>query len=195
MAKPKRSARSQPLALELLTTDHRKVEDLFAQYEDGKDGDEGARRELAERICAELKVHTQVEEELFYPWLRENLDDDDMEMVEEAQVEHNGAKDLIEQIEGASDIDEEYNAKVKVLGEYVKHHVNEEENGIFPKVSDQQEELDELGQEMAARKGELAEEMGLEPEGAEASEEDDEDAGQAPRSRQDTGEQGTRRSH
>jgi len=195
MAKSKRSARSQPLALELLMTDHRKVEDLFSQYEDDKDGDEDARRKLAERICAELKVHTQIEEELFYPWLRENVDDDDMEMVEEAQVEHNGAKDLIEQIEGASDIDAEYNAKVKVLGEYVKHHVNEEENGIFPKVSDQQEELDELGQEMAARKGELAEEMGLEPEGAEASEEDDEDAGQAPRSRQDTGEQGTRRSH
>jgi len=190
MAKSKRSARSQPLALELLMTDHRKVEDLFAQYEDVKDGDEGARRELAERICAELKVHTQLEEELFYPWLRENLDDDDMDMVEEAQVEHNGAKDLIEQIEGASDIDDEYNAKVKVLGEYVKHHVNEEENEIFPKVSDQQEELDEVGQEMAARKGELAEEMGLQQEGGE-----DEDASQAPPRQPRTGEEGTRRTH
>jgi hemerythrin-like domain-containing protein len=192
MAKSKRSARSQPLALELLMTDHRKVEDLFAQYEDGKDGDEGARRELAERICAELKVHTQLEEELLYPWLRENLEDDDMDLVEEAQVEHNGAKDLIEQIEGASDIDEEYNAKVKVLGEYVKHHVNEEENEIFPKVSDQQEELDELGQEMAARKGELAEEMGLEQQGAEN---EDEDAAQAPHRPSRTGEESTRRSH
>ncbi|HEX4780203.1 MAG TPA: hemerythrin domain-containing protein, partial [Usitatibacter sp.] len=133
MAKPKKPARAQPLAIDLLMTDHRKVEDLFARYEDEKDGDEGARRELAERICAELKVHTQVEEELFYPWLRENLDDDDMDMVEEAQVEHNGAKDLIEQIEAASAIDDEYNAKVKVLGEYIKHHVNEEENEIFPK--------------------------------------------------------------
>jgi len=158
------TARAQPLAIELLVTDHRKVEDLFERFDQEKDGDEATRREIAQRICNEITIHAQVEEELFYPWLRENLDDDDMEMVEEAQVEHNTAKDLIAQLEGASDIDEQYNAKVKVLGEYIKHHVNEEENEIFPKVRDEQEELDELGQEMAARKGELKEEMGLESE-------------------------------
>ena len=165
--------RGQPLALELLMADHRNVEELFDQFEQAKDGDEGTRRDIAQRICNELTVHAQVEEELFYTWLRENLDEDDMEMVEEAQVEHNTAKDLIAQLEGATDIDEQYNAKVKVLGEYIKHHVGEEENEIFPKVRDMQEELDELGQEMAARKAELKEEMGMEAddEGQEEGEE------------------------
>jgi len=172
------AARAQPLALELLMSDHRKVEDLFEQFEQEKDSDEGTRREIALQICAELTIHAQVEEELFYPWLREQLEDDDMEMVEEAQVEHNTAKDLIAQIEGATDIDEVYNAKVKVLSEYIKHHVQEEENEIFPEVRDQQEELDELGQEMSARKGELMEEMGLSEESSEEDEEnEDEDGG------------------
>ena len=192
MAKSKRSTRSQPLALELLMTDHRKVEDLFSQYDDEKDGDEGTRRRLAQRICAALKVHTQLEEEFFYPFLRENLEDDEMDLVEEAQVEHDSAKDLIEQIESATAIDDEYNAKVKVLSEYIKHHVSEEENEIFPKVSDDQEELDALGQEMASRKSELAEEMGLEQEAG--GEEEDEEMGEAasPPSRP---RESTRRSH
>ena len=168
------AARAQPLALELLMADHRKVEDLFEQFEQEKESDEGTRREIAQQICAELTIHAQVEEELFYPWLREQLEDDDMEMVEEAQVEHNTAKDLIAQIEGASDIDEVYNAKVKVLSEYIKHHVQEEENEIFPEVRDQQEELDELGQEMSARKGELMEEMGLSDESSDEEEEGEE---------------------
>jgi hemerythrin-like domain-containing protein len=154
-------ARSQPLAIELLEADHRKVEGLFEQYEAEKEGEEDVKRAIAQRICGELTVHAQVEEELFYPWLRENLDDDDMEMVEEAQVEHNSAKDLIAQIEGATEIDEVYDAKVKVLSEYIKHHVKEEENEIFEEVADKKEELDELGQEMAARKTELMEELGL----------------------------------
>jgi hemerythrin superfamily protein len=175
MAKTKSgAARAQPLALELLMADHRKVEDLFEQYDQEKDGDEGTRREIAQRICTELTIHAQVEEELFYPWLRENLEDDEMEMLEEAQIEHNTAKDLIAQIEAATDIDEVYNAKVKVLGEYIKHHVQEEENEIFPEVRDEQEELDELGQEMAARKGELQEELGVVPEEADDDEEEGE---------------------
>jgi len=154
-------SRSQPLAIELLESDHRKVEGLFEQYEAEKEGEEETRRAIAQRICGELTVHAQVEEELFYPWLRENLDDDDMEMVEEAQVEHNSAKDLIAQIEAATEVDEVFDAKVKVLSEYIKHHVKEEENEIFEEVADKKEELDELGQEMAARKAELMEELGL----------------------------------
>jgi hemerythrin-like domain-containing protein len=166
MARSKSGAasRSQPLAIELLLSDHRKVEDLFDRYESEKDGDESTKQQLAQQICNELKVHTQVEEELFYPWLRENLDEDDMEMVEEATVEHQSAKDLIAQIEGGGEIDDAFDAKVKVLGEYIKHHVKEEEGEIFPEVRDEQEELDELGQEMAARKEELMEELGMEPE-------------------------------
>ena len=167
------AARAQPLAIELLMSDHRKVEDLFEQYDQEKESDDGTRREIALKICAELTVHAQVEEELFYPWLRENLEDDEMEMVEEAQIEHNTAKDLIAQIEAATDIDEVYNAKVKVLGEYIKHHVQEEKNEIFPEVRDEQEELDELGQEMAARKGELQEELGL---AADSDEDEDEES-------------------
>jgi hypothetical protein len=165
MARAKKgSGGAQPLAIELLMSDHRKVEMLFDQYEEEKESDEETRKALAEQICKELTVHAQVEEELFYPWLRENLDEEKMELVEEAEVEHQSAKDLIAQIEGAAEVDETYDAKVKVLGEYIKHHVQEEENEIFGEVREMQEELDELGQEMAARKSELMEEMGLEME-------------------------------
>ena len=164
MAKTKRGGGARPLAIELLESDHRKVEALFDQYEEEKEGDEDTKRAISQRICGELTVHAQVEEELFYPWLRENLDEEDMEMVEEATVEHASAKDLIAQIEAATAIDETYDAKVKVLSEYIKHHVKEEEEEIFPEVADMAEELDELGQEMAARKSELMEELGLEQE-------------------------------
>ena len=158
---------SLPLALELLSSDHRKVEQLFQMYEDEKEGDDETKRDLAQKICGELTVHAQVEEELFYPWLKENMDE--MDKVEEAYVEHASAKDLIAQIQGAGEIDDTYDAKVKVLSEYIKHHVKEEENEIFPEVKDQQEELDELGQEMAARKAELMEEMGLTQDDEEAT--------------------------
>ena len=171
MAKSKKSS-GMPLALELLEADHRKVEKLFAQYEEEKDADEDTKRPIAEQICGELTVHAQVEEEIFYPWLRENLSEEDMELLEEAYVEHSTAKDLIAQLEGSGEIDETYDAKVKVLAEYIKHHVKEEEEEIFPKVSDRKEELDELGQQMASRKAELAEELGLTPD-------DDEDSMEA----------------
>ena len=178
-------AKAQPLAIELLMADHRTVEDLFEQYESEKESDEDTRRAIAAQICGELSVHAQVEEEIFYPWLRENLEK--MEMLEEAYVEHQGAKDLIAQIESAGEIDDAFNAKVKVLGEYIKHHVKEEEQEIFPEIRSKKDELDELGQEIAARKGELMEELGL---GAEESEEDDEaDSEQPPgksRSREST---------
>jgi hemerythrin superfamily protein len=163
MAKSKRASasRSQPLALELLVSDHRTVEDLFERYEDEKESGEDTKRGIAQRVCAELTVHAQVEEELFYPWLRENLDPDEMELVAEAAIEHQVAKDLIAQIESAGAIDESYDARVKVLAEYIKHHVKEEEEEIFPKVRDMKDELDELGQELMARKVELMEELGL----------------------------------
>jgi hypothetical protein len=153
MASSKGGSSNLPVALEMLEADHRKVEMLFDQYEEMKEGaGEDEKRELSQRICMELKV-------LFYPWARENMEDEDL--IEEAQVEHQSAKDLIAQLEGAGEIDETYDAKVKVLGEYVKHHVQEEENEMFPKVESMQEELDELGQEMTARKVELMEEMGM----------------------------------
>jgi hemerythrin superfamily protein len=159
MARSTGGSRTLPLALELLASDHRKVEDLFQMYEDEKEGDEGTKRQLAEQICGELTAHAQLEEELFYPWLKENMDE--MDKIEEAYVEHASAKDLIAQIQGASEIDDTFDAKVKVLSEYIKHHVQEEEKEIFTEVASEQEELDELGQEMAARKSELMEQLGL----------------------------------
>lgn len=164
MAASKSKSGGQPVAIELLESDHRKVEALFEQYEDEKEGDEDTRREIAKKICGELTAHAQLEEEIFYPWLRENLDEEDMDMLEEAYVEHAGAKDLIAQIESSTEVDSAFDAKVKVLSEYIKHHVKEEENEIFPEVRGEQEELDELGQEMHSRKAELAEELGLEPD-------------------------------
>ena len=157
--------RAQPLALELLSSDHRKVEELFKQFEDMKEEEDDSRIAIAQRICSELTVHAQVEEDLFYPWLRENLEE--TEMVAEADVEHATLKSLIAQIQPVAAPDEAYDAKVKVLSEYVKHHVKEEEGEIFPEVASEEEELDELGQEMAARKAELMKEMGIEEEDGE----------------------------
>jgi iron-sulfur cluster repair protein YtfE (RIC family) len=186
MARAKKSSQQKPLAIELLTNDHRTVEALFEQYESQKDADDDAREQTAERICGELTVHAQVEEELFYPWLRENLDEEEMEKVEEAYVEHATAKDLIAQIQSGDGTDAECDAKVKVLSEYIKHLGKEEEQEIFPLVSDQAEELDTLGQEMYARKAELAEEMGL------MSPEDDAKAGARGRDRGESAQRGTR---
>lgn len=157
-----KKAGSQPLAIEMLIADHEAVKKLFKQYEKEKDADDESRQETAEKICNELTVHAEVEEELFYPFLRENLSEDDMELVEEAGVEHQTAKDLIAQIEDAEDLDDTYDAKVKVLSEYIDHHVEEEEGEIFPKVKSKKEELDALGEEMMARKLELMEELGME---------------------------------
>jgi hypothetical protein len=170
MARSNRGGRSRslPLALELLSSDHRKVEDLFAQFEEMKEQEDDSRVAIAQKICAELTIHAQVEEDLFYPWLRENLDETDM--VAEAEVEHATAKQLIAEIQPVGAADESYDAKVKVLSEYIKHHVKEEEDEIFPEVAGEEEELDELGQEMAARKAELMEEMGLHEESSEEEE-------------------------
>ncbi|HEX3098471.1 MAG TPA: hemerythrin domain-containing protein [Usitatibacter sp.] len=160
MARSKKTSAALPLALELLTNDHRKVEALFGRYEEEKESGSRSRGDLAQRICKELTAHARLEEEIFYPWLRENLDTGSRDLVEEALVEHASAKDLIAQVEGA-DVDETFDAKVKVLGEYIRHHVQEEENEIFPEVAGESEELDELGQEMHARKAELTDELGL----------------------------------
>ena len=168
MARSKKSPASLPLALELLATDHRKVEALFDRYDQEKEGGDESRRALAERICKELTAHTRLEEEILYPWLRENLDVGNRDLIDEALVEHATAKDLIAQLEGAGDVDETYDARVTVLGEYVRHHVREEENEMFPLVAGEQDELDELGQEMHARKAELTQELGLPQPGEEA---------------------------
>ncbi|MEZ0308418.1 MAG: hemerythrin domain-containing protein [Ramlibacter sp.] len=129
------STRSEKDACDLLDTDHKNVKKMFKEYDElaGSKARSAAQRkqELAQKICMELKVHAQVEEEIFYPALRAVLKDTDL--LDEAEVEHKTARDLIAQLEAGGDADEKYDAKVKVLGEYIDHHVKEERNEIFPK--------------------------------------------------------------
>lgn len=150
--KKKTSARTtKPDAVALLKADHRKVEDLFAQYEKARS--DKRKTELVAKICMELKVHTQIEEEIFYPVSREYLKDEDI--VDEAVVEHASAKDLIAQLEAGQVGDELYDAKVKVLSELIEHHVEEEEKEYFPQVKKTDMDLKDVGARMAARKQEL----------------------------------------
>ncbi|MGZ5786143.1 MAG: hemerythrin domain-containing protein [Ramlibacter sp.] len=122
-------------ACDLLDTDHKAVKKLFKEYEEltgsKARGVALKKMELAQQICQELTVHAQIEEEIFYPALREAIKDKDL--IAEASVEHQSAKDLIAQIRGMAEPDELFDAKVKVLGEYIDHHVKEERGELFPK--------------------------------------------------------------
>jgi len=154
--KPATSARAaQNDATALLTRDHDEVKKLFRDYEKlaDKEADAGERQSLAEQICTMLTAHTTIEEEIFYPAAREA--DVESDLLDEAEVEHASAKDLIAQIESMSADDELYDAKVKVLGEYVEHHVQEEEGELFPQCREAEMDLAALGEELAARKSEL----------------------------------------
>lgn len=153
--------RSTPDACSLLDADHRAVKKLFNQYDElagskAKSSIE-KRRELARQICLELTVHAQIEEEILYPALRKAIKEQDL--VEEATVEHASAKDLIAQIEAATEVDETFDAKVKVLGEYIDHHVKEERNEMFPKARASKLDLVAMREELKARKEELMAEM------------------------------------
>ncbi|HWV18061.1 MAG TPA: hemerythrin domain-containing protein [Rhodocyclaceae bacterium] len=138
----------------LLKADHKKVKKMFKEFEKyAQQGDEAAKVEIAMQICMELKVHTQVEEEILYPALYEALDEHDL--VDEAIVEHATAKELIAQIESMVGSDDLYDAKVMVLSEYIDHHVEEEEKEIFPKARKARMDLEGLGESVAFRKEEL----------------------------------------
>jgi hemerythrin superfamily protein len=138
-------------AIELLKSDHRAVEDLFAQYE--KAG-KAQKAKLAGRICMELVIHTTIEEEIFYPACRGEVDDD---LMDEGYVEHDGAKLLVAEVMAGSPDEPFFDAKVKVLSEMIKHHVKEEEqrDGMFAQAKRAGLDLDELGRRLAARKKEL----------------------------------------
>jgi hypothetical protein len=157
--KPAKASASKPKAetqamdaIALLKADHRNVEWLFQQYENASGKSQKAK--LAEQICLELSVHTSIEEEMFYPACRGEIED---EVVDEAYVEHDGAKMLIAELMEGSPDDEFYDAKVKVLSEMIKHHVKEEEqrDGMFAQAKQSDIDLDELGERMSARKAEL----------------------------------------
>ena len=140
-------------AITLLKADHRKVEDLFSDFEEAKTP--AQRKKLAQQICLELTVHTKIEEEIFYPAVKGKIEQD---TVTEAYVEHDSAKVLIAEIESTDPKDEYYQSKVHVLSEQIKHHVHEEEKylrGMFSQAKRADVDLDALGDRLAARKAEL----------------------------------------
>lgn len=138
-------------AIKMLKEDHAKVKGLFKKFESASS--ESSRQELAAQICTELTIHTTLEEEIFYPAARAALDEPDL--LDEAEVEHASAKELISQIEAGQPGDELWDAKVTVLGEYVEHHIKEEEKEMFPKIRKADLDLKALGATMAERKEEL----------------------------------------
>jgi Hemerythrin HHE cation binding domain len=146
-------AKRSPDAIALLKADHREVAGWFEQF-DGSPS-EAKKAKLAQQICTALKVHTQIEEEIFYPAFIDATKDEDMH--HEAVVEHRGAKGLIAEIEASTPQEEYFDAQVKVLSEMIKHHVKEEEQpgGMFAKARKSKMDLSELGSRMAARKAEL----------------------------------------
>ena len=155
--------RSGKDACDLLDADHKAVKKMFKEYEEltGSRARSTAQRklDLAHQICQELTVHAQIEEEIFYPALRDALKETDL--LNEAAVEHQTVKDLVAQIQGMAEADEMFDAKVKVLGEYVDHHVKEEKGEIFPKARAARK-LDLVGmrEQLEMRKEELMSEMG-----------------------------------
>ena len=150
--------------LQLLAADHRKVEALFEKFEAAKGV--SIKQQLVARICTELKVHAQIEEEIYYPAIRGKVEEEDLD---EAYVEHDSAKLLINELEAAEPDESYYDAKVKVLSELIEHHVEEEEkqrDNLFQQTRAADIDLKALGEQLAARKAELlakAEGEGLPP--------------------------------
>jgi len=142
-------------AVEILKQDHDEVEKLFDQYEDAKDENNAElKAEIVAAVCKALTIHAQIEEELFYPAMRRQ-EEDASDLVDEAAVEHQTLKNLVAELLVAAPGDDLYDAKVKVLSEYVKHHVKEEEGEMFPMARKADIDLDALGKKLLQRKGEL----------------------------------------
>jgi len=159
-------------AIELLKQDHRTVEGLFKEFEKLKDEDEEATTEVIEKACLELKIHDKIETEIFYPAVREQAEEEEVEdLLDEAEVEHDTVRELIEKLEEMDPSDEKRDAHFTVLSEYVKHHVQEEEKEMFPKLKKLKElDLEAIGEEMKERKTELQAELGAESEESEDEE-------------------------
>jgi len=145
--------RSKSAAIEMLKEDHAKVKKAFKEFESMDRSDTEACRQIVQTVCEDLKVHTTLEEEIFYPAVREAIEDEDL--MNEASVEHETAKMLIEQLENMEPDDPNYYATFTVLGEYVMHHVKEEEGEMFPEAKKTDLDMEALGERMQERKGEL----------------------------------------
>jgi hemerythrin superfamily protein len=133
---------SAPNAIELLMSDHRKVEALFEEFEKSKRDEK--RERIVQEICKELTLHADLEESEFYPLVQKTLKDT-ADMIDEARVEHSSLRWLIKQLQSADSSSDLYEAKVTVLKEYVQHHVREEEKELFPKVKKSEIDIEELG--------------------------------------------------
>lgn len=138
-------------ATALLRADHKLVSGLFEDYESARST--AKKKELVDKICSELSLHAQIEEEIFYPAVKAALKD--KELIPEASVEHETLKNLMAQVEGKEPDGEMFDAKIKVLSEYVKHHVKEEQNEIFPKAKASKLDMLALGEQLLKRKAEL----------------------------------------
>jgi hemerythrin superfamily protein len=145
-------------ALAMLMDDHRAVKKLFSDFE--KEKSASAKEAIVREACMELTVHTQVEEQLFYPFLESADKETFGDLLDEAEVEHAGAKNLIAELETMSSSDELFRAKFTVLGEYIVHHVGEEEGELFPKVISKKVDLRELAVQMRELKEELMAQAG-----------------------------------
>ena len=146
-------------AVDLLDADHIAVKKMFDQYKKLAESEAPAdqRKQLADQICMELTVHTQIEEEIFYPAMREASDEEDI--MDEADVEHAGAKDLIAQISAMGADESHFDAKVKVLGEMIDHHVTEEREKMFPEARKSDLDLVAIAEQLQARKTEVQREL------------------------------------
>jgi hemerythrin superfamily protein len=141
-------------AISMLIADHKNAQKAFKDFQKLKNGgNKRGKSAIVRQTCADLTVHTKIEEEIFYPAVRKAIKDADL--MDEATVEHAGAKDLIAELESMQPGDELYNAKFTVLGENVNHHIKEEQNEMFPKVRKTKLDLVALGQQMMQRKAEL----------------------------------------
>jgi hemerythrin superfamily protein len=141
-------------AIAMLEADHKKVKALFEEFDSLSDRSKVSKKKIADQICEELTIHTQLEEEIFYPAVRGPVKDGDL--MDEALVEHASAKELIAQIREMDPGDDLYDAKVKVLSEQIDHHVDEEEGDMFPKVRKVGVDLIALGEQMVALKQSLS---------------------------------------
>lgn len=147
-------------AIQLLTADHEKVSKIFDQYKKLKSkGSNEDKQALVQQACNELTVHAQIEEEIFYPAMREMQGAEDL--LDEAEVEHMSIKTLVTELELMNPAEELYDAKFTVLAEYVTHHVKEEQRQIFPKAKKSGIDLNQLGEELDHRRQELATQYGF----------------------------------
>ncbi len=155
-AAPKAASRAPkaPDAIALLKEDHREVAKLFAAYDKLGDGAKATKLKLVRQICLELLVHMQVEEEILYPAMLAELPREE-DLHDEALVEHEGAKSVIALLQSMEPGDAFYDARVKVLSEYIEHHVKEEHEEVFPKLQKSALDLREIGMRLAFRKAEL----------------------------------------